>query len=347
MQPICKIVQNPIGLEEIISQLADGRHGAQNIFIGNVRNHNFGKEVISVSYDAFQELAENIFLEICVEAEKQWGSDLRFVVVHRVGSLKVGESSIVVAVGSPHRDESYQASRYIIEQIKVRAPIWKKEFYTDGETEWVRGHTLCCHAKTAAKKTHIILLAGGQSLRMGEDKALLHIGGTTLLENRFELFKTDLLVPESNVWISGKYDHAAAIHDKVDKRGPIGGIYSVTTELQSRGVLNFGDNVIVVPVDMPLLEISLMKQILQALEQNTAAHFLPSELPCGFIYSHKAEKVLAEMVKETKSLAKCSVQSFLKQVGASALTCYEENKLANVNTPIEWQRFNDEHSTFS
>jgi molybdopterin synthase catalytic subunit len=146
MSHFCKIVDQPIDLAQVLSHLEDPRHGAQNIFVGNVRNHNMGKQVVSVSYDAFTELAENILSEICSEASKKWGEALKFVVFHRTGSLKIGESSIVIAVGSPHRDESYQASRYVIEQIKVRAPIWKKEFYTDGETEWVKGHTLCCHA---------------------------------------------------------------------------------------------------------------------------------------------------------------------------------------------------------
>ena len=145
MNPICKIVETPIDCAQVISHIADEQHGAQNVFIGNVRNHNMGKQVLSVSYDAFGELAENVFGEICSEAAGKWGSDIRCAVFHRVGSLGIGEASIVIAVGSRHRDESYQASRYIIEQIKTRAPIWKKEFYTDGETEWVRGHALCGH----------------------------------------------------------------------------------------------------------------------------------------------------------------------------------------------------------
>lgn len=149
MKHLTKVVENPIETSEATKFLTNPSHGAQSIFIGNVRNLNLGKTVISVSYDAFAALAENVFLQICEEATQKWGSDLQCAVIHRTGSLAIGEASLVVAVGSRHRNESYLASRYILEEIKTRAPIWKKEYYTNGETDWVRGHALCNHREVS------------------------------------------------------------------------------------------------------------------------------------------------------------------------------------------------------
>lgn len=122
---------------------ANPGHGAQVVFTGVVRDHNQGKRVLGVSYDAFIPLAEKTFAELCAEAREKFGSALDFRVLHRVGRLGVGEVSVVVAVSSPHRSEAYEASRHVIEGIKHRAPIWKKEHYEDGETAWLQGHALC------------------------------------------------------------------------------------------------------------------------------------------------------------------------------------------------------------
>lgn len=118
-------------------------NGALNLFVGKVRNHNMGKAVNAVSYDVFAPLACNVFQEICAEAKAQFGERLRLYIEHYKGKLEIGGISVIIAVGSPHRDESFQACRYLIEQLKIRAPIWKQEHYVDGDSEWVKGHTLC------------------------------------------------------------------------------------------------------------------------------------------------------------------------------------------------------------
>ncbi len=120
-------------------------HGAKLVFTGVVRSSNHGRQVIAVEYDIFRPLAESVFLQIKQEARTQWGQDLEISIEHVSGRLEPGQTSVVISVSSKHRDESYQASRYVIEQIKKRAPIWKKEFYVDGETEWLAGHALCQH----------------------------------------------------------------------------------------------------------------------------------------------------------------------------------------------------------
>lgn len=137
--------------DEVISPLAlfefakDYGHGAQTFFFGAVRAENMGKKVVAVAYDAAPVLAENILHEIAGECLEKWGRGLRMMIVHRTGKLSVGDLSVGIGVTSKHRDEAYQASRYIIEEIKKRAPIWKKEYYADGETEWLKGHALCQH----------------------------------------------------------------------------------------------------------------------------------------------------------------------------------------------------------
>lgn len=134
---------SPIDVFELASDLS---HGAQNFFFGAVRAKNLGRTVVAVAYDAFVPLAEATLFEIAREARSKWGESLKICVTHRTGKLEVGELSVAIGVSSPHRNESYQASRYIIEQIKKRAPIWKKEFYDNGETEWLKGHALCQHS---------------------------------------------------------------------------------------------------------------------------------------------------------------------------------------------------------
>lgn len=138
----CKVTEATIDPAALVRPVSVGGHGATNLFLGTVRERNSGKKVIAVSYDAFTPLAERVLIDISGEARAQWGPELDIFIVHRVGLLMVGEVSIAIAVGAAHRDESYQASRYILEQVKLRAPIWKQEHYDDGRSEWLKGHAL-------------------------------------------------------------------------------------------------------------------------------------------------------------------------------------------------------------
>lgn len=138
-----EVTDRAIQATQALERVAHSAHGAETLFLGVVRDFNHGRRVVAVSYDAFPPLAEKTLLEICLEAQRKWGSDLRICVLHRTGRLGIGEASVVVAVGSCHRTEAFEASRYVIEELKVRVPIWKREHYEDGETEWLRGHALC------------------------------------------------------------------------------------------------------------------------------------------------------------------------------------------------------------
>lgn len=120
-------------------------HGALDLFVGRVRDINAGRAVRAVSYDVQVPLARKVLAEICREAHREWGEDLRLWLVHRHGRLAVGDASVVVAVSSRHRDEAFRACRHLVEEMKRRAPIWKREHYAEGDSEWVRGHALCQH----------------------------------------------------------------------------------------------------------------------------------------------------------------------------------------------------------
>jgi len=128
-----------------LAHCSDPGHGAADLFIGRVRDFNQGRKVLAVSYDLQDALCRNIFREIAGEARAEWGDAIRLWLVHRHGRLAVGEASVVAAASSRHRDESFKACRYLVEQMKHRAPIWKQEHYVDGNSEWVKGHALCGH----------------------------------------------------------------------------------------------------------------------------------------------------------------------------------------------------------
>ena len=142
MSILVRVSKEPIRHEQVATELGGREDGAQLVFWGLVRDHNDGRSVRAVTYDAHPQLAVRTFREIADEALARWGDDLRVVIIHRTGTLEVGEASVVVGVASAHRDEAYEASRHVIEQLKVRSPIWKQEHYMDGDSEWLRGHSL-------------------------------------------------------------------------------------------------------------------------------------------------------------------------------------------------------------
>ncbi len=142
MQILTKISKAHLNIEEAIEFAQSSSNGCANLFVGKVRNNNLGREVLAVSYDAFDSLCINILNQIANEAIKEFDHRLRIYISHFKGKLEIGGISVVIAVGSPHRDASFLACRYIIEELKKRAPIWKKEHYIDGDDEWLFGHEL-------------------------------------------------------------------------------------------------------------------------------------------------------------------------------------------------------------
>lgn len=133
-----RVTPEPIVPERVLEQVGAPEDGATLLFLGVVRNHADGRPVSGLHYEAYVEMAEGVLREIAREGAEILGTD-RMAVAHRTGDLEVGDVSVAIAVSSPHRAEAYQASRYVMEEIKKRLPIWKKERYADGESEWVRG----------------------------------------------------------------------------------------------------------------------------------------------------------------------------------------------------------------
>jgi molybdopterin synthase catalytic subunit len=117
--------------------------GGQALFVGRVRRHNHGRDVVAVEYDLFEPLALATFEAISREAFAEVTPELRIYVAHAHGRLEVGDTAVVVAAGSRHRDEAFRACRAVIEGVKHRAPIWKQEHYVDGRSEWSEGCSLC------------------------------------------------------------------------------------------------------------------------------------------------------------------------------------------------------------
>ena len=136
--PYAAVVTDAIVPEEVLARVGAAEDGAAILFLGIVRDHAAGRGVRAMRYDAYTEMAETVLAEIAHEASERLGTD-RVAVVHRTGELEIGEVSVAIAVSSPHRAEAYDASRYVIEEIKKRLPVWKKEHYTDGRAEWVEG----------------------------------------------------------------------------------------------------------------------------------------------------------------------------------------------------------------
>ncbi len=131
------VTLEPIDPTRLLDYVSSARCGAVTLFLGTVRDHSAGKiGVTHLEYEAYDNVVESKISEIIAEAHDRWDIE-RAAVIHRTGSIKVGETSVAVAVGSGHRGEAFAAGRYIIDELKERVPIWKKEHWPGG-AEWVR-----------------------------------------------------------------------------------------------------------------------------------------------------------------------------------------------------------------
>ncbi|MFC1797285.1 molybdenum cofactor biosynthesis protein MoaE [Pseudomonadota bacterium] len=131
-----QITSLPIDLEAFRKQLLDRSCGAYVQFDGWVRDHNEGQEVLRLEYEVYEPLAVKEGSRVIEEAIARFGISNAFG-IHRSGLMELSDVAVVVGVSSPHRDAAFEACRYIIDQVKVRLPIWKKEYYANGHAEWV------------------------------------------------------------------------------------------------------------------------------------------------------------------------------------------------------------------
>ena len=132
---IIELTHDAIDGDQLVTAVNRPGNGAICTFYGVVRDNADGRSVIKLEYEAYEPMALAKMGEIADQAANQWGiSDI--AVVHRVGEMQIGDPSVVIAVGAPHRGEAFEACRYIIDSLKELVPIWKKEFFADGAV-WV------------------------------------------------------------------------------------------------------------------------------------------------------------------------------------------------------------------
>ena len=132
-----------IQISKAVKFISSSKFGASIYFLGTVRNQNENKSVSGITYDVHDEMVLKSFKEIYNEADQKLNIREKAVFIeHAKGYLNLGEISIIIAVACKHRDEAYILSRYIIEEIKKRSPIWKKEHYQNNETDWLKGNPI-------------------------------------------------------------------------------------------------------------------------------------------------------------------------------------------------------------
>jgi molybdopterin synthase catalytic subunit len=134
---LIRITNNRLSLQEIMLELEDNSAGALSVFIGNVRNRGRSGNVSEIYYESYSKMAEQKMREIENEAQTKWEIK-KLVVFHRIGNIKVGEASIIIGVSSEHRNEAFEACKYVINNVKTRVPIWKKEISNESQ-KWAEG----------------------------------------------------------------------------------------------------------------------------------------------------------------------------------------------------------------
>jgi molybdopterin synthase catalytic subunit len=134
---------NKLSISKAENFISSSKFGASIFFTGTVRDQNNNKTVTGITYDSHDELVVKSFEEIYNEVDKKLNiKDKAVFIEHIKGYLKLGEISIIIAVACKHREQAYVLSRYIIEEIKKRSPIWKKEHYTNDESAWLKGNPI-------------------------------------------------------------------------------------------------------------------------------------------------------------------------------------------------------------
>jgi molybdopterin synthase catalytic subunit/molybdopterin converting factor small subunit len=134
--PMARITEGPIDVAALEASVARRGDGAVVTFVGRARDTaDDGRAVLDLDYEAYAEMATAVLAEIAAEAEARWGASV--AVVHRTGRVPLGEAAVAIVTATPHRAEAYAANRHVIEAIKERLPIWKRERFADG-SEWKR-----------------------------------------------------------------------------------------------------------------------------------------------------------------------------------------------------------------
>jgi molybdopterin synthase catalytic subunit len=131
------VTEAPLSTDEAAAAVASPAAGAIDLFLGVVRDNNLGRGVDHLVYEAYPSMAEKVMAEIGAEAIERFGL-IDVAIFHRTGKLEIGETSLLVAVSSAHRAESFEGGHWLVNEVKKRVPVWKKEVWEDGE-EWIEG----------------------------------------------------------------------------------------------------------------------------------------------------------------------------------------------------------------
>ena len=134
-----RLIDKPIDLAELVACVTQPGSGAIVTFIGTTRDHNDGRRVLALSYEAYPGMAEKELERIGTEAKSKWNIE-RMAIVHRTGQVDIGQVSVAIAVSAAHREDAFAACRFAIEEIKRSVPIWKKELFEGGEL-WIGSQT--------------------------------------------------------------------------------------------------------------------------------------------------------------------------------------------------------------
>ncbi|MBC7852157.1 MAG: molybdenum cofactor biosynthesis protein MoaE [Pirellulaceae bacterium] len=130
------LTHSPIDPSAILAQLASNDAGAVVLFLGTTREFTKGRQTASLDYECYPQMAEAKLAELEAQAREKWPL-VHVSIVHRLGRLELGETSIAIAVSSPHRQAAFEAGKWLIDTIKEDVPIWKQENWSDGTSEWV------------------------------------------------------------------------------------------------------------------------------------------------------------------------------------------------------------------
>jgi molybdopterin synthase catalytic subunit len=130
-----RLTQGPVNLTAVVVEVVDVRAGAIASFVGTVRAHSRGRDVIALEYEAYEEMAEDVMAQIAGEVDARYKL-CKVAITHRLGRVEPGETSVAIAVSAPHRQDALAACADVIEALKARVPLWKKELYEGGE-EWI------------------------------------------------------------------------------------------------------------------------------------------------------------------------------------------------------------------
>jgi molybdopterin synthase catalytic subunit len=133
-----ELVTDPIDVPAVLAYLHTGEAGAVDLFLGVVRNNTQERAVDRLEYESYDRMAISEMQKIADQAQEKWPV-LKYAIIHRKGTLQIGEMAVLIGVATAHRADAFEACRYIIDTIKQTVPIWKKEVFTDGEV-WVNAH---------------------------------------------------------------------------------------------------------------------------------------------------------------------------------------------------------------